>query len=639
MTNPPRLWKDSGKVSKRILITGYIGFGNAGDEAIAGVLVRHLKECIPDAQITIPSGNPRQTATAFDVRAIPWQDPLALTEAVRATDLTIIGGGGLFQDYWGIDPATALSREQWGLSFYVTPALLSAVYGKPVMLYAVGIGPLFSEFGRKYTKIAADIASKITVRDAGSKALLEEYGVAGERVTVTADPAFDLQADASVAGFDEVVRWKSGGPAIAVCLRNWRFGADQTFCERQIAAALDEVVGKTGGRLLFVPFHVDPPNDDDLAVGKRMLSRVRCPESAAVLSRDCSPAMLAGIIGQADAVLGMRLHSLILAVNGGVPFVGIQYDPKIDALAGLTGFQENIVSFGGIEPEDLARRILKAIEGKEGFRELAAPLAEELRGRARENAQIAAELLESMEIPVDYGPDARLAIGRMLGTQVATNESLLERIERCCELLGQPVAGLRPFEMANSLAQKAASVRDQAAQVGPLQTELANSRQEIERLGHEGERVRQEADGLREECRKAEAARKEQADLAQKVPTLEREMERIRRARDVAQDRLTRETEKSRRLSSDFERAHHAAEQRAAEIAQLTKAADALERRIAGYESKSLGGICKRGLQASLDLLQILTPSPLRRAVRRYYLDWFYFRVYPEKRTGGMAPN
>ena len=42
-----------------------------------------------------------------------------------------------------------------------------------------------------------------------------------------------------------------------------------------------------------------------------------------------SPEELAGIIGKATFTIGMRLHTLIFSAKMGVPFVGIEYDPKV----------------------------------------------------------------------------------------------------------------------------------------------------------------------------------------------------------------------------------------------------------------------------------------------------------------------
>jgi polysaccharide pyruvyl transferase CsaB len=565
-------------VSNRILIAGYAGFGNAGDEAIAKVVTDHLRESVPGAEITIVSGNPPDTAEAFGVRAIGWRDPLAIVEAVRNTDLTILGGGGLFQDYWGFDPAAILTREHWGLSFYVTPALLSAVYAKPLMLYAVGAGPLLSEHGRKYTKVAGDIAARITVRDLVSKELFESLGVSPDNITVTADPAFDLAPAPEAADLPEVREWKSSGTAIAVCLRTWNFGADSTFCDREIALALDDVLASEGGRILFVPFQ----SGDDLYVANRVFNQMRHRQNAAVLGEPRSPAMLAGIVANADLVLGMRLHSVIFSLAAQVPFVALEYDPKVGGLAALTGFQEFTLPFGGIESDVLAGRMRQALRERERFRERAGTILGDLRSRARENAAIAAELLRQGSSTTDYGPDARLLIGRLVTAQVAAAESLRDRI--------------RELEEAH--------------------TQRADSRQE--------------ADSLRRELLDAGTAQKR---IEEENLRISRELQDARREADTAQERFAMESRKTTQLTNDLQLAGAAKQQADRQVEALTNSAAALERRVAGHESKTLGSIAKRALQVVLDTLQLLTPRPLRAAVRKHYLNWFYFRIYPERRT------
>ena len=594
------------RVPDRILITGYIGFGNAGDEAIAQVVTGHLRELVPGVEITMVSGNPAQTAEAYGVRAIGWRDPLAIAEAVRTTDLTILGGGGLFQDYWGFEPNAILTREHWGLSFYVAPALLAAVYAKPLMLYAVGAGPLLSEHGRKYTKVAGDIATRITVRDLVTKDLFESLGVSAHKIALTADPAFDLAPAPEAADLPEVREWKSHGPAIAVCLRNWRFGTDQTFCERQIAAALDDLLESEGGRLLFLPFHLDPGNDDDLAVAKRTIARLRHGQNAAVLTRPCSPSMLAGIVANAGLVLGMRLHSVIFSLAASVPFVALEYDPKIGAATALTGFEEFTIPLGGIESDMLAARMRQALHGRERFRELAGTRGNALRSRARENAVIAASLLHQGPAATDYGADARLLIGRLVMAQVAGSEGLIERLQVCCEELEQPVAQLRPFEMADGLVRKVKDLRirkdETRRQLDEVQEHLASSRRELENAGAAQSRLERES------------------------------LRTARQLEDAAATQQRLETE-NQRTARDLDLARARQQQADSQLAALVNAAQVLEARLAPLESKTLAGIAKRALQVVLDLFQILTPPPLRAAVRKHYLNWFYFRIYPEKRV------
>jgi len=613
-------------VSNRILIAGCIGFGNTGDEAIAKVVTGHLRELIPGVEITIVSGNPARTAEAYGVSAVGWQDPRAMIEAVRNTDLTILGGGGLFQDYEGFDPDAVLTREHWGLSFYITPALLSAIYGKPFMLYAVGVGPLLSEHGRRYTKATGDIATRITVRDPVSKDLFDSLGVSPDKVTVTADPAFDLPPDADAGDIPEVREWTSSRPAIAVCLRKWGFGSLQAFCERQIRAALDDFLESEGGRLLFIPFHQDSNFTDDMAVANRMLAQLRHRQNAAVLTRPCSPATIAGIIANADLVLGMRLHSVIFSLAASVPFVALEYDPKIAAMTALAGFEEFTIPLGAIESDLLVERMRQALHGRERFRELAGKRANDLRSGARENAVIAVELLHRGSGITDYGPDARALIARLVTSQAAATESLIERLQVCCEVLAQPVAGMQPFEMADALVRKGKELQTQIREFEETHKQLADSRQEADRVRREFEDALLDADTAQ---KRFETAQKRFAEESLRTT---RELQDARREADTAQESLAMERRKTAQLSLDLQFASTAKQQADAQVVAVTNSIAVLERQVDLHESKTFGSIVKRALQAALDMIQILTPSPLRAAVRKYYLNWFYYRIYPERR-------
>src|SRR5262245_55311128 len=173
-----------------IFLVGYYGFGNTGDEAILSTILTQLRTRRPELRVVVASGNPQDTMAVHQVEAVAWNDIAAIHRAVQICDLVILGGGGLFHDYWGVDPDTFLTDKHWGAAYYAGPSLLAALYRKPVMLYAVGVGPLYSGHGIKLTRLTGQSADAITVRDSGSKALLEEIGIPSESIRVTADPAF-----------------------------------------------------------------------------------------------------------------------------------------------------------------------------------------------------------------------------------------------------------------------------------------------------------------------------------------------------------------------------------------------------------------------------------------------------------------
>ena len=141
-----------------VLVAGYYGYGNTGDESILAALLGDLGNLAPPVTLSVMSGNPGQTASQFGVRAVPWSDPLATMDAVERAALVVIGGGGLFHDYWGVAPDSMFTAQNWGIGLYSALALFAAVRQKPIMLWVVGIGPLSSEAARTCVKSIAQLA-------------------------------------------------------------------------------------------------------------------------------------------------------------------------------------------------------------------------------------------------------------------------------------------------------------------------------------------------------------------------------------------------------------------------------------------------------------------------------------------------
>ena len=81
-----------------ILISGYYGFDNIGDESILRTLVSSLREHIPDCSLTVLSHNPASTREKYGVEAVDRMSPMAILRAVKKCDMLISGGGSLLQD-------------------------------------------------------------------------------------------------------------------------------------------------------------------------------------------------------------------------------------------------------------------------------------------------------------------------------------------------------------------------------------------------------------------------------------------------------------------------------------------------------------------------------------------------------------
>ena len=152
--------------SSRLLVAGYYGFGNLGDEMILASLLAIARRLWPGCSVHALSGDPEQTAALHGVTATSWTDLPGTVRAVAAADLVLLGGGGLFHDYWGVSPGDLLSPRQSGISYYASIVALARLLDKRVGLWSLGVGPLLTPEGgadgavfRSGVRRSADAAS------------------------------------------------------------------------------------------------------------------------------------------------------------------------------------------------------------------------------------------------------------------------------------------------------------------------------------------------------------------------------------------------------------------------------------------------------------------------------------------------
>src|SRR5215212_8689124 len=137
-----------------LLIGGYYGAGNVGDEAILSTILHDLRRHDPDLNFIVVSYNPEKTRSEFAVESISWYAINAVLDAALRSDLIILGGGGIFHDYWGIDPDKYLRMGYWDITAFGSLPLLAKLLSIPCVILAVGVGPFKSELGRAHTRLA-----------------------------------------------------------------------------------------------------------------------------------------------------------------------------------------------------------------------------------------------------------------------------------------------------------------------------------------------------------------------------------------------------------------------------------------------------------------------------------------------------
>jgi polysaccharide pyruvyl transferase CsaB len=298
----------------RVVISGYYGFDNVGDEAILLSIIQALRTLNPSISITVLSNNLNQTESLYSVKAVNRWNVNAVAQAINSSDGLISGGGSLLQDETG-----------WkSIPYYAGIMKIAQFLGKPVFVYAQGMGPFKMGFNKWIVRQVIQKTKVITVRDKESKSLLESIGVK-KPITIAPDPVIGLNTSQNRSDFLE--NQGISGSVLTVAIREWPSPIDY---KTKIAKALDQCVQK-GINVIFVPMHGKNDNETSEEIASLM------KQSSLIAPHDAPIEEKISVIGDSDLLFGMRLHSLIFAAITNTPFISLSYDPKIDAFTSLCG--------------------------------------------------------------------------------------------------------------------------------------------------------------------------------------------------------------------------------------------------------------------------------------------------------------
>lgn len=357
----------------RAVISGYYGFYNLGDEAVLYSMIQALQGCGPDVQPVVLSAAPEFTAQTYGVETVNRWQPGAVISALRGADMLISGGGSLLQDVTGFK----------SLMYYLGVIWAARLMGKPVIFYAQGIGPVNSSWGQALVALAASRAALVTVRDEESRQDLLNMGVE-KTVIVTADPVLGISPEKIPAAPGRGILEAAGvdpgrGRLVGISVRPWP-GKHWP----QILARVADELAHQGLQVVFLPMQHPADLEISNEVAGMMTARSR------VLRQRCTVPEMLSVIGNLDFLVGMRLHSLIMAAVLGVPPVGIAYDPKV------TRFLARLHIQPAATPEDLSLEAVISAAGlartldREDLLSRVAPLREQ----ALEGARMALGVVE-----------------------------------------------------------------------------------------------------------------------------------------------------------------------------------------------------------------------------------------------------
>lgn len=315
---------------RNVVLVGNYGSANLGDEMLLRVVAGWVKDA--GGEPVAISVRPSHTERTHGVRAVDYADAPAIAAAIAATDLVVMGGGGLFQDYNVLDEDALGHFPAFEATQFAQYALMAATLGVPYVALAQGVGPLRSDTSRRLARHVFASANAVSLRDEDSAALLRAIGCEGAW-PVAPDPGWTWQpARAEPIAPTRLDAALAGQRVVAMVVREWPYDADW---EERFVAAL-RPAWPNGWAGLWIDFHRDPSASaaSSSPLAERM--RARLPGAHAVWRGEHLEEVY-GLIAGCDAVIAMRLHGALLGYRTGRPTATLEYDAKVAALAREAG--------------------------------------------------------------------------------------------------------------------------------------------------------------------------------------------------------------------------------------------------------------------------------------------------------------
>ncbi|WP_041374812.1 polysaccharide pyruvyl transferase CsaB [Prochlorococcus marinus] len=291
---------------KAVLLCGYYGEHNLGDDALLQVLLQELPSHL-QPWITANDSNVIK-ALAPKAQVINRRSLLETIRALFQVQGLILGGGSLLQD----------STSFKSLIYYLILIVIAQQLGVPVVLWGQGLGPFRHHLSRWMVRRVLRRVQAISWRDPESFQLAQRWCLPSPML-MAPDPVWQLPSR----------RWQ-GGQAVVLC---WRpTSMLDHFGWQHLLQALEIILKDIDAPVHWLAFH--QRQDEQLF---RQLDRQGLISSS-LRSRSHFFAFdsLTDVMNQfsmARLVLPMRLHALILAQLAGSPTVALSYDPKVSSAA------------------------------------------------------------------------------------------------------------------------------------------------------------------------------------------------------------------------------------------------------------------------------------------------------------------
>jgi polysaccharide pyruvyl transferase WcaK-like protein len=379
---------------------------NLGDRAIFLRMVQNIDRAYQGKCSFLTLSSSPSYTQSLGVIAYPLT-LRGILKAVNAADVIVLGGGELIQD--------KTSRAYLFANLYL--AFLALFFGKHFCCYAIGVSEReeLSKIGGWITRLLLNKAVFITVRDQRSKERLDEIGVNRPPIHTTADevltglpgqemvisPSEKSTMQISTSNYVIISPRKKVQRGFSILplglLKNSK--PKYTSQENQgemlaenLSIFINDFVKATGANIIFMPFYPEGKySQGDLEFSKKVASHLSEKVDYRILDpRDMTYPEIADIFSNAELVIGMNLHSIIIATVKGTPAIAISYGSKITNFMSQISGNDRVFSTELIKknPTSLISTTKQVWEKRKQIQKELGPYRASLKLKAEKNANV-----------------------------------------------------------------------------------------------------------------------------------------------------------------------------------------------------------------------------------------------------------
>ncbi|MBR5304743.1 MAG: polysaccharide pyruvyl transferase CsaB [Candidatus Gastranaerophilales bacterium] len=283
---------------KNVLVSGYIGFDNFGDEAIFYALSTHLKKM--GYFVSVLCNKKQNVSKKYGVVAYNYKEPFEIFKAITSCDILISGGGSLLQN----------KTSNFSLFYYLLVLLFAKICFKKVIIFAQGVEPIIGKIPELFTRTILKLVDFISVRDDKSKELLESWKIKSNLVS---DPAYSLVQDKEISKKEGLI----------VQLRSFK-GMD----DKLLSNLCDSIVKNYKDEVKVFSFQDEV--DENICLKFVEMIKKKSANAKYISAKSIDETI--NIINGSKYMISTRLHGLIISNALQTKTFALCYDDKIKTI-------------------------------------------------------------------------------------------------------------------------------------------------------------------------------------------------------------------------------------------------------------------------------------------------------------------